>query len=80
MSIDIEKLKEVVTNPLYHLKYYHGDVQKDLIEILDDYDDSKNLAEQLDDAECTIESLKIDIDELKEDVSDLEKQIEELKK
>jgi peptidoglycan hydrolase CwlO-like protein len=76
MSIDIKKLKEVVADPLYHLKYYHGDVQKDLLEILDDYDDSQNLAIQLDDAESTIQGLKEDIDELNQDIRALEKQIE----
>lgn len=80
MSIDINKLKDVISNPLYALKYYHGDVQADLLSILDDYHDSQNLAEQLDDAESTIEGLNEDIDDLNQDIRDLEKQIEELEK
>lgn len=81
MSYDIERLKEVVQNPFSNARYYHGDAQADLLEILESYTDQSEIDELKDEndtLEKEVEDLKDEVTDQATDIENLEKQIEEL--
>lgn len=78
MSINIERLKDVVKNPLGNSRHYHGDAETDLLDILDNYIDAEDLESELDCLRARIDELSDELLDKCIEVATLEKQVEKL--